>query len=124
MVLVRRGRERWMFLVTLFALLSGSGCTSWRPAQVSDAPYPNRVRVSLVEAKVVYVDDARILGDTALAGRLPSLQPYSVPLGKIQEVQEKYTSAGRTLLAIGATAAVVYLAGAILLTNAIRDVTR
>ena len=124
MVSMVSGRRRIAILFSLFALLAVQGCQGWRPARVLSEPYPNRVRVTFIESGTVLVDGAHVVGDTALVGWLPSLVPYSTPLGRIREVQEKYTRAGATVATIGAVVAGLYLVTVIAFVDAVNDIGR
>ena len=82
-------------LMSMVAVLS-SACTSWRPIPLESVAVPDRVRITTVSRERVELRDARIVGDTAIAG-LWKGSPRSIRLVDIQLLELGQTDLGRTI---------------------------
>ena len=82
-------------LMSMVALLL-SACTSWYPMSLEPRAVPDKVRIT-TESERVSFRDARLVGDTAIAGLWKGGNPRSIRLVDIQHLEGGQTDVARTL---------------------------
>lgn len=66
--------RRYRPVALVLVVLHLSACTSWQPISLQTGPVPEKVRVTTETDRFV-LTDTRLVGDTAIAGRL-NVGPY------------------------------------------------
>lgn len=76
-----------------------SACTSWQPISLEPSAVPHKVRIT-TESERIELKDARLVGDTAIAGLLKGRNPRSSRLVDIQLLERGQIDSGRTILLV------------------------
>ena len=84
-------------LMSMVALLL-SACTSWYPMSLESRAVPDKVRITTVSLERVELKNARLVGDTAIAGLWKGGNPRSIRLVDIQHLEGGQTDFGRSIL--------------------------
>ena len=109
---------RAIALLSMAAMLL-SACTSWQPISLESGAVPNNVRIT-TEGERVVLRDARLVGDTAVAGRWMVTHnitpPRSIRLTDIQLMERRQTHVYRT---VGLTAGFLAVAFAVAVAAAV-----
>ena len=90
-----------------------SGCSTWFPMSVEErGGIPSRIRVT-TETERVHLKDARLVGDTAIAG-VWNRNPRSIRIVDIQLLERSQIDAYRTIGFVAGLLAVTFVVGCLL----------
>ena len=109
---MRAVRARRMAAAT-WLVLASTGCTVWKvdhvsPRELLKNPNVTAVRVTKPDSSKVELYDVKLSGDSLVGHPTPrAVLRVFVPLSRVQAIESKHKSIGRTLLiGLGAAAAI------------------